>query len=236
MTQREVHEHDSRDRADAEGGSDTTVHTFDKAYWEQHWQYRQTGAPGSMVGHPPNPYLIHETGDLTPGTALDAGCGAGAEAIWLAAAGWQVTAVDISHAALVHAAGRAAVESSPDASERIQWVAADLLTWQPDTRFDLVTSHYAHAAMPQLDFYERIAAWVKPGGTLLIVGHHHLPDVTDHADAPPAEASVTASTIAARLEPAAWQIVTADECVREMPGGGQMVTLHDVVVRATRRS
>ena len=45
--------------------------------------------------------------ELTPGTALDAGCGAGAEAIWLAAAGWQVTAADISSQSLARAAERA---------------------------------------------------------------------------------------------------------------------------------
>ena len=53
----------------------------------------------------------------------------------------------------------------------MEWVEADLGVWDPGTRFDLVTTHYAHPAMPQLDFYERIAGWVAPGGTLLVVGH-----------------------------------------------------------------
>ena len=34
--------------------------------------------------------------DLPPGTALDVGCGEGADAIWLAERGWRVTAVDFS--------------------------------------------------------------------------------------------------------------------------------------------
>ncbi|MDI1451118.1 class I SAM-dependent methyltransferase [Polyangium sp. 6x1] len=37
---------------------------------------------------------------LPAGTALDVGCGLGADAIWLAHQGWRVTAVDISHVAL----------------------------------------------------------------------------------------------------------------------------------------
>jgi 2-polyprenyl-3-methyl-5-hydroxy-6-metoxy-1,4-benzoquinol methylase len=45
---------------------------------------------------------------LTPGTALAAGCGGGAEAIWLASDGWHITAVDISSEALACAAERAA--------------------------------------------------------------------------------------------------------------------------------
>ena len=42
-----------------------------------------------------------------PGTALDAGCGEGAEATWLASRGWDVTAADISAEALARAAARA---------------------------------------------------------------------------------------------------------------------------------
>ncbi|MCA2226184.1 class I SAM-dependent methyltransferase [Nonomuraea aurantiaca] len=73
---------------------------FDKDFWERHWQQRENGGSGSMSGSPPNPYLARETSHLTPGTALDAGCGGGAEAIWLASQGWHVTAADISSEAL----------------------------------------------------------------------------------------------------------------------------------------
>ncbi len=75
---------------------------FDKDYWESHWRQADGHAPGGEIA--PNPYLAREISDLAPGTALDAGCGEGAEAIWLAAAGWQVTAADISTGALARAA------------------------------------------------------------------------------------------------------------------------------------
>ncbi|WP_370121768.1 class I SAM-dependent methyltransferase [Arthrobacter sp. MW3 TE3886] len=120
-------------------------------------------AQADSGGSAPNPHLVRETGGLAPGTALDAGCGTGAEATWLAARGWQVTGADISGAALAQAAERAEGQSAPG---RVTWVEADLTSWAPGGRFDLVTTHYAHPAMPQLAFYERISHWVAPGGML----------------------------------------------------------------------
>jgi SAM-dependent methyltransferase len=172
------------------------THDFDQAYWQQHWRQAQGPRPA------PNPYLAQELSDLRPGTALDAGCGTGAEALWLASHGWQVTAADISAEALSRAA------PGP-----VTWVEADLTTWHPGTQFDLVTTHYAHPAMPQPAFYNRIAEWVAPGGTLLIV---------DHA----------AGDITAGLDDTAWKIVTAAEHTRTIPGRAE--PLHDVVMRAIR--
>jgi SAM-dependent methyltransferase len=207
---------------------------FDKEYWDSHWQEAGGHPSGSEIG--PNPYLAREISRLTPGTALDAGCGEGAEAIWLAAAGWQVTAADIAAEALSHAAERAT--RSCAAPERLRWVEADLSVWEPGTQFDLVTTHYAHPALPQLAFYERISGWVAPGGTLLIVGHRHrhTSEATGHGHSPPGEASVTAASITAGLDAAQWDIVTADEPVRALTTrAGRTVQLDDVVVRATRR-
>ncbi len=215
------------------------THGFDRQYWERHWQ-EGAGSRGSVGAGPPNPYLVREIGGLGPGTALDAGCGAGAEAIWLASRGWQVTAVDISSVALARAAELA---TTSGAAERVQWAEADLSVWRPGRRFDLVTTHYAHPAMPQLAFYERIAGWVAPGGTLLIVGHLNADGDTGghtddggHGQHPPAEASATAAAVIARLDATAWQVVVAEECRRTVivPGGGR-IALQDVVVRATRR-
>ncbi|MET0837296.1 MAG: class I SAM-dependent methyltransferase [Marmoricola sp.] len=212
---------------------------FDKDFWAEHWA-QAPGAEGAAGDLPPNPYLQRATRDLSPGTALDAGCGEGAEAIWLASAGWQVTAADISAEALARAAARA-VRSG--VAEAVRWTEADLSTWVPDTQFSLVTTHYAHPAMPQLAFYDRISEWVAPGGTLLIVAHRHTTDGPDHGhghgghgDQPPTEASVTADSVVARLDDETWEVVTAHEPDRTLPErGGRPVTLQDVVVRATRR-
>ncbi len=221
------------------------THTFDHEYWDQIWL---SDRAASMGGGRANPHLVHEIGGLTPGTALEAGCGAGAEAIWLAAQGWQVTAADIAAAALDRAAVRA---TEAGVAAQVRWVQADLSGWEPGTQYDLVTTHYAHPAMPQLEFYDRIASWVAPGGTLLIVGHldqetaggaGHGHDSTarrGHTPAdengPPASATATAAAITARLDPAEWEVVTARESSRTLTGpDGRDAVLHDVVVRATR--
>ncbi|MGW3888744.1 SAM-dependent methyltransferase [Micromonospora chokoriensis] len=212
----------------------TERHEFDKDYWDRHWHQAHHERPGAMTGNLAHPYLARATADLTPGTALDAGCGTGAEAVWLASHGWQVTGVDLASAALARAADRAATSGL---SDRVRFVEADLTVWEPSTRFDLVTTHYAHPAMPQLAFYDRIAAWVAPGGTLLIVGHLHASGTTGHDHHPPAEASVTLADITARLDGTGWEVTTAAEHHRTVTGpGGHENTLHDVVVRASRRS
>ncbi|SIM60677.1 class I SAM-dependent methyltransferase [Micromonospora cremea] len=209
------------------------THGFDKDYWERHWHQAHGIGPGAMAGSAPHPYLASETSSLVPGTALDAGCGTGAEAVWLASHGWLVTAVDIAPEALARAAERA---TNSGVSERVRWVDADLTVWAPGTRFDLVTTHYAHPAMPQLAFYDRLSAWVAPGGTLLIVGHLQTSGATGHGHHPPAEASVTLTDITAGLDDTEWEITTAEEHLRTVTApGGHAVPLHDVVVRATRR-
>ena len=202
------------------------THSFDKTYWDQIWD----GDRATSIGAgPPNPHLVREITGLAPGTALDAGCGAGAEAIWLATRGWQVTAADIAGPALARAGERAAATG---VAARVRWVEADLSTWRPAAPYDLVTTHYAHPAMPQLDFYQRLADWVAPAGTLLIVGHLHHGH-GHGGTGPPASASVTAAGITARLDPAEWEVVTARESKRAP--AGHAVPIHDVVVKARRR-
>lgn len=206
-------------------------HDFDEHYWDKIWSGDRAPAMGASSV---NPHLVGEVGDLPPGTALDAGCGGGAEVVWLAEQGWRVTGVDVAEAALAFADRRARAHNVAD---RVDLVRADVATWAPPAPYDLVTTHYAHATIPQLELYDRLASWVAPGGTLLVVGHlhhghHHEPG---HApDQPPAEASTTAATITARLDTAAWEVVTAEETSREV--AGRTTTLHDVVVRARRRA
>lgn len=194
---------------------------FDRDFWEAHWSVDSTGQTQHL---PVNPYLAAETAHLRTGTALDAGCGAGTEAIWFAEQGWQVTAADIAETALSSARERAAQARTPD---RIEWVNTDLSRWDPGRTWDLVTSSYAHAQIGQLALYRRLATWVAPGGTFLIVGHVHG---HDH----PAVASATVAAITDQLDTAEWQVESNYKNTRTVQAGASSVQLRDVIVRARK--
>lgn len=214
------------------------MHDFDQDYWEHQWG---EGAPASADERalPVSPYLMQQAQSMTPGRALDAGCGTGVEAVWLASQGWQVTGADISGTALASAQRRA---HDAGVAGRVNWAQADLTTWEPDQQFDLVSTNYAHAAIPQLQLYQRLAQWVAPGGVLIIVGHLHQPDAHKHehhggADAQqhPQEATVTVEAIISGFDPNQWRIESAQEHTREVNvPGGRSTTLRDAVVVATR--
>lgn len=133
------------------------------------WEERYAGKPQVWSGRV-NRVLADVAGELPPGRALDLGCGEGGDAIWLAEHGWTVTAVDISAIAIER--GRAAAVER-GLSDRIEWVAADLGSWQTDAQFDLVSSSFLQSPveLPRAEILRAAAELVAPGGHLLIVSH-----------------------------------------------------------------
>ena len=103
---------------------------------EQFWDARYAGEHRIWSGNP-NPVLVRETAQLTPSTALDLGCGEGADAVWLAQQDWQVTGVDISQVALDRATEHA---SDAGVADRIDWQRRDLGESFPTGSFDLVSA------------------------------------------------------------------------------------------------
>ena len=136
---------------------------FDAAFWDA----RYGSAPAIWSGEP-NPQLVAEVAELTPTTALDVGCGEGADAVWLAERGWQVTALDISRVALDRAAAHARA-AGPEIAERITWQQADLTEGVTLTEtYGLVSAQFMQLPPPQRDdLYRALAALVAGGGTLL---------------------------------------------------------------------
>ena len=76
--------------------------SYDRDFWEQLWSRTLRERAGDVARRPPNAHLTAEVGGLR-GARLDAGCGHESDTLWLAAHGWQITAVDFSAAALAHA-------------------------------------------------------------------------------------------------------------------------------------
>jgi SAM-dependent methyltransferase len=198
---------------------------YDAGFWDQMYRDRHTAWDAE-----PNPFLAADIDGLVPGTALDVGCGEGSDSVWLAERGWHVTAVDISAVALDR--GRAA-----DTKHRVDWVEADVLTWQPPTEaFDLVSTHFLH--IPPADragVFGRLAQAVRPGGTLLVVSHHVSDLETTVGRWPMPELYYEAEDIAALLSPDRWAIAFGGKRPRHTQDpGGNPVTIHDMVLKARR--
>jgi SAM-dependent methyltransferase len=136
------------------------------------WDARYRERDGAMWSGRPNGRLVAEVAALTPGRALDVGCGEGADAVWLAQRGWTVTAIDISSVAI----GRARETPDP-AGASVEWICGDVLqTPLPAGSFDLMSMQYP--ALPKAAgeaAVQTLLGTVRPGGLLLAV-YHDLDD------------------------------------------------------------
>ncbi len=201
-----------------------------QAYWDE----RYRSSPTLWSGNP-NPQLVDRLTGVTPGAALDVGCGEGADAIWLAGQGWQVTGVDVSQVALDRAAGHA---QDAGVGAVTSWHQVDILTWEPPAEaYDLVTASFLHVpSAVRDDFHRRLASAVRSGGRLLVVAHHvsDLPTSMHRPDMP--DLFFTAEQVAAALLPGEWDVVEAGAPERAaLDPDGRSVTVHDTVLLAVRR-
>ncbi|MFV2106883.1 FAD-dependent oxidoreductase [Micromonospora sp. LOL_015] len=204
---------------------------------QEFWDERYGSVDRVWSGNP-NPQLVTVATELPAGTACDVGAGEGADAIWLAGRGWEVTAVDVSAVALRRGAEQAAT-AGDDVAGRLTWQPADLRTWDPGPdRFDLVTAQFMHLPDPdRAMLHRRLVAAVRPGGTLLIVGHHPSDlDVPGLRRPRMRDLLFTAEQVAAVLDPQEWASIRAETVPR--PGidpDGNPVTVHDAVLHAVRQ-
>jgi 2-polyprenyl-3-methyl-5-hydroxy-6-metoxy-1,4-benzoquinol methylase len=207
------------------------VREYDRNFWEERWSQALREHGDRVAQRPPNVHLTAEVSDLRPGRALDAGCGHGSDALWLAARGWRVTAVDFAATALAYA--RSTAEAmGPDVAERVDWVEADLATWTPQRdEYDLVACLYVHVAGSVEEMVQRMATAVARGGTLFLVGHRPIDPATGAATAAAGQVQVFVGAALAALDPDRWELVVAEDRPRPIAGTGV-----DAVIRARRRS
>lgn len=196
------------------------------------WEDRYASADQVWSGKV-NHALVQVVSDLTPGRALDLGCGEGGDAIWLAQQGWHATGVDISETAVGRAT--AAARAAGLGENQIRFVAADLATWSGDDTYDLVAASFLQSPveLPRVDILRRIAQQVAPGGRLLVVAHAAMPPWgrggAHHHE------FVSPSDEVASLGLDGWTTEIAEIRSREATGpNGEQAVLDDTVVLLRR--
>ncbi|KQX64998.1 class I SAM-dependent methyltransferase [Streptomyces sp. Root1310] len=179
----------------------------------------------------PNGALVAEVAGLTPGRVLDVGCGEGADAVWLARTGWDVTAVEVSGVALERATGHAR-----DASLTVRWVHAALTEAAlPPASFDLVSAQYpALLRTPEAAAERALLAAVAPGGVLLLVHHAGMDTQQAHEGGFDPADYVWPSMVTALLDDD-WEVEVDEQRPRVAPDGGAGAHhTDDLVLRARR--
>ncbi|HEU5456300.1 MAG TPA: FAD-dependent oxidoreductase [Nocardioides sp.] len=173
------------------------------AFWEEFY-----GGDRRPWSGRPNPALVGELHDRPApvGRVLDLGCGAGADAIWLAEQGWDVTGLDISATALEQAAVAARAAGVAD---RVTLVRHDLADGLAAGAWDLVVAAYLHSPVVfEREKVLRLAATaVAPGGTLIVIGHQGHPSW--HDDAPAHVTFPSADEVLASLDVQGWTVEQA---------------------------
>jgi SAM-dependent methyltransferase len=211
------------DHSGAEPSSDDLTDTpaaWDRRYadLDQVWSGRPNGA------------LVAEVAGLPAGRALDVGCGEGADAVWLARQGWQVTALDVSQVALERA-----TQAAREAGAQVTWLHSGLLDapLSPAT-FDLVSAQYpALLRTPGRDAERMLLSLVAPGGLLLVVHHSVLTHHQHRDDGFNPDNYVQPADVAAVLDQD-WRLEVQEERPRSVSTGAGSHHIADVVVRARR--
>jgi SAM-dependent methyltransferase len=207
---------DGHDPADLNGGSE----------WDEFYSARHQVWSGN-----PNHALVAEVEDLRPGRALDVGGGEGADAIWLALRGWEVTALDVSEVALARAAAAAQKRDV-----EVRWLHVGLLEARLDPpSFDLVSAQYTGLRRTSGALAERaLLNAVSVGGTLLVV-HHADFGAHEHAEHGfDSSTFVAVEDVHAMLDDD-WAVEVYEQRHRDVRSGAGAGHTDDMVLRARRR-
>ncbi|WP_018501561.1 class I SAM-dependent methyltransferase [Parafrankia discariae] len=197
-----------------------------QAEWDTRYSEREQLWSGR-----PNGALVAEVAALTPGRVLDVGCGEGADAVWLARGGWDVTALEVSGLALERAAGHAR-----DAGVAVRWVHAELTeAVLPPASFDLVSAQYpALLRTPDAAAERALLAAVTPGGLLLLVHHAGMDTHPVHDSGFDPADYVWPAMVSALLDDD-WEVELNEQRPRVAPDSGAGAhPVDDLVLRARR--
>lgn len=134
--------------------------------WNAH--YAAGELPWDKPDPDPNLVELVTSGVVAQGRALEIGCGTGTNALWLAAQGFEVLALDLAPLAVERARAKAAAAPKP-AAERCRFEVRDFLSGElPEGGFQLVFDrgcfHVFDDAKDQLSFAARAAQVLANGG------------------------------------------------------------------------
>ena len=126
----------------------------------------------------PPPEIIELAGALPPGRALDAGCGYGRAAIYLAERGWEAVGIDFVPAAIEEARRRAVmagVEGEAGGAGRAEFYVASaaalpFLTPPFDLVIDIGCMHSFSDEM-LLAYRGELVRLLRPGGLVVLFAH-----------------------------------------------------------------
>lgn len=132
-------------------------------FWQERYRNQQTG--WDRGGSNPQLHAWIAAGHLSPPARIAVpGCGAGWEVAELVKHGFDVTGIDYAPAAVKR------TKSLLDQQGlRAQLVQADVLNWQPDTRFDAIYEQTCLCALHPdhwLKYVDSLRSWLVPGGRL----------------------------------------------------------------------
>ncbi|MHB8246679.1 MAG: class I SAM-dependent methyltransferase [Acidimicrobiales bacterium] len=167
----------------------------------------------------PNCWVSDYCSALPPGRSLDLAAGEGRNSIWLATRGWTATAVDFSGVGLDKGRRLAEMQGEEIAS-RIDWVTADVTTYQPEPQsFDLVMLVYLQVtAASRRAAIANAARAVAPGGSLLVVAHDrtNLEEGTGGPQDP--DVLYSSEDVAADLDETGLEVERAERVLRNVEG------------------
>ena len=200
---------------------------------ENYWDEVYNGSNAVWSGQP-NVHLVTAVTGLEPGRVLDLGCGEGADSVWLAQRGWQVSAVDISKVALARATQ---LVLSSGVADRVTLLQHDLETDFPAGLYNLVSAQYlqSHLAFKHIEVLQKAAQAVSPDGILLIVEHGSVPPWSDHADHVFSSAQETFDKLG--LIRSEWEVQTIDSPSRQVIGpNSHSAIIQDNVIIVKKRN
>jgi SAM-dependent methyltransferase len=135
------------------------MYAYDPLYAASPQQILWADTPGRLVARLPQ-YRAR-------GAVLDAGCGDGKNALFLEAAGFDVTGFDASPLALAGLRNRFARAGRRPAG---RYFVADAGSWPPVERYDVVISYGLYHCLPErsrVEVQRRLFRAVRPGGLLV---------------------------------------------------------------------